>query len=451
MRKRIFAALTTLILLFLAAGAGILSRQSFDLMSERERQRALSEEAAIARALAFEIGEGSYQEMLAAAQSAQRRYGSESLKVALLYGGVPMANVTLPAGAEKILRADYARATLLDGEHATFFVVHRLTDTLTLLCASDAAPLYEFRARLMRWAAVLCAAGALAALIAASLLSAFLTRPLRALARAAGHLARGDHEAALPPVTRDEVGRLTEAFTRMRDAIAEREEGLKVQNERKQALIDAMAHEMRTPLTAILAGSRLLQDGRLSKAQADGLLATMAAEAKRLSSMDERLMLLTRLREDGGEMAPFSLADAARDALSVFENVSLLGEGGTLLGERELIIELMRNLVVNAQRAGGAEPVCVTLLSAGFTVEDHGRGMTEEQIQRAFEPFYRADKSRARQSGGAGLGLTLCREIARLHNGSLSIASQPGRGTRVTYAHGPGLCCSLVDLSVRTL
>ena len=86
-----------------------------------------------------------------------------------------------------------------------------------------------------------------------------------------------------------------------------------------------------------------------------------------------------------------------------------------------------------ALRAGGDAPVRVTLHADGFAVSDAGCGMTKEQIARAFEPFYKADKSRARAQGGAGLGLTLCRKIARLHGGDLSIVSEPGRGTTVVY------------------
>ena len=89
--------------------------------------------------------------------------------------------------------------------------------------------------------------------------------------------------------------------------------------------------------------------------------------------------------------------------------------------------------MVNAKRAGGCEPVCVALFENGFSVTDSGCGMTTEQIARAFEPFYKADKSRARTQGGAGLGLTLCRKIAQLHGGTLGIESEIGKGTRVVY------------------
>ena len=66
-------------------------------------------------------------------------------------------------------------------------------------------------------------------------------------------------------------------------------------------------------------------------------------------------------------------------------------------------------------------------------IEDNGCGMTKEQIARAFDAFYRADKSRARASGGAGLGLTLCQRIAQMHGGTLDIASETGKGTTVVY------------------
>ena len=64
---------------------------------------------------------------------------------------------------------------------------------------------------------------------------------------------------------------------------------------------------------------------------------------------------------------------------------------------------------------------------------DCGCGMTREQIARAFEPFYKADKARTRGAGGAGLGLSLCRKIARLHRGNIRIESEIGQGTRVCY------------------
>jgi len=142
---------------------------------------------------------------------------------------------------------------------------------------------------------------------------------------------------------------------------------------------------------------------------------------------------LTRMEHGEVRMQAFSSYDMAQEALGIFEDVRLCGEDAQFVGERELTIQLLRNLVVNAQRAGGETPVVVTLLPDGFSVVDTGCGMTREQIDRAFEPFYKADKARTRSAGGAGLGLTLCKKIAQLHHGCLTIDSEPGRGTTVVY------------------
>ena len=157
------------------------------------------------------------------------------------------------------------------------------------------------------------------------------------------------------------------------------------------------------------------------------------AEAKRLADMDERLLLLTRLDHETPQMEAFSAREMALEAVSVLGGVEVCGEDAQFYAERELTIQLLRNLTVNALRAGGDAPVRVTLHKDGFSVADSGCGMTKEQARQAFEPFYRADKSRARAAGGAGLGLTLCKRIARLHGGTLTIDSAPGKGTTVVY------------------
>ncbi|MBP3657642.1 MAG: HAMP domain-containing histidine kinase, partial [Clostridia bacterium] len=261
-----------------------------------------------------------------------------------------------------------------------------------------------------------------------------LARPVRQLAQAAGALASGAYDTPLPQGGGAEMTALSGAFGTMTQAVQAREEELRAQAQRRQELIDALAHEMRTPLTAILGGARLLQQDGLPQEKRHGVLEMIAAEAKRLSRMDERLLLLTRMEHEPPQRTAFSSMEMAREALAAFDGVTLTGVDAVFTAERELTILLLRNLVVNAQRAGGAEPVAVDMRADGFAVTDHGCGMTQEQIARAFDPFYKGDKARSRASGGAGLGLTLCRRIAQLHGGSLTITSAPGAGTTVVYS-----------------
>ena len=432
MRKRIALCMVALVLTLLGPGMALVVSRSFALTMERERARALGEEAAIARALTLETAEGNVGR--STASTLQTRYGSNELTIYLLQNGETITGEALPTVQKlpELLNTE-TRATLLDGVSERLLIAHAMDGEITLLTALDVSPVYALRRELLRGAAALglidlALAGALAIWI-----SGMLTRPLSQLADAAAKLADGDYAAPLPAAKNDEMNALVRAFSRMSAAIDERETALRTQAEERQALIDALAHEMRTPLTAILGGARLLQQSRLSGSQQSELLNTMAREASRLSTMDERLLLLTRLDHEAPAFAPFDSQAMAREALSVFDGVRLEGDDAVFVGERELTILLLRNLVVNAQRAGGKEAVRVTLHPDGFDVTDYGCGMTKEQIARAFEPFYKADKARTRSAGGAGLGLPLCRKIARLHQGKLHMESEIGRGTRVCY------------------
>lgn len=432
MRKRIALCMVALVLTLLGPGMALVVSRSFALTMERERARALGEEAAIARALTLETAEGNVGR--STASTLQTRYGSNELTIYLLQNGETITGEALPTVQKlpELLNTE-TRATLLDGVSERLLIAHALDGEITLLTALDVSPVYALRRELLRGAAALGLIGLALAGALAIWISGVLTRPLSQLADAAAKLADGDYAAPLPAAKNDEMNALIRAFSRMSAAIDERETALRTQAEERQALIDALAHEMRTPLTAILGGARLLQQSRLSGSQQSELLDTMAREASRLSTMDERLLLLTRLDHEAPAFAPFDSQAMAREALSVYDSVRLEGDDAVFVGERELTILLLRNLVVNAQRAGGKEAVRVTLHPDGFDVTDYGCGMTKEQIARAFEPFYKADKARTRRAGGAGLGLPLCRKIARLHHGELHMESEIGRGTRVCY------------------
>lgn len=432
MRKRIALCMVALVLTLLGPGMALVVSRSFALTMERERARALGEEAAIARALTLETAEGNVGR--STASTLQTRYGSNELTIYLLQNGETITGEALPTVQKlpELLNTE-TRATLLDGVSERLLIAHALDGEITLLTALDVSPVYALRRELLRGAAALGLIGLALAGALAIWISGVLTRPLSQLADAAAKLADGDYAAPLPAAKNDEMNALIRAFSRMSAAIDERETALRTQAEERQALIDALAHEMRTPLTAILGGARLLQQSRLSGSQQSELLDTMAREASRLSTMDERLLLLTRLDHEAPAFAPFDSQAMAREALSVYDGVQLEGDDAVFVGERELTILLLRNLVVNAQRAGGKEAVRVTLHPDGFDVTDYGCGMTKEQIARAFEPFYKADKARTRSAGGAGLGLPLCRKIARLHHGELHMESEIGRGTRVCY------------------
>ncbi|MBP3657433.1 MAG: hypothetical protein J6K32_12170, partial [Clostridia bacterium] len=170
MRRRIAAGMLLLALLLFPAGAWLMTGRSFELMMERERSRALSEEAAIARAVSLEIAGAQGDALYACAQGLQARYGSPELTVMLIRHGAAMAGRSLPdvPGLGALLTRP-ARATLLDGGTQTLCIAHPLGEGLTLLLVSDVSPVYALRGRLTAYAALLCCAGAgAAALLAAA-------------------------------------------------------------------------------------------------------------------------------------------------------------------------------------------------------------------------------------------------------------------------------------------
>lgn len=434
MRKRMTVGMIALTLMILIFVSGLIIHKSFSLSMESERRRALSEEAAIARAVAMEIGDKNISGIFSAASGIQSRYGSDTLDVYLLYNERAMAGRTLPSAKNlNELLNTRSRATLLDGESRRLLIAHRLSAQLMLLLSTDVSPVYALRERLVSFCLILCACAALIASLLALFLSGMLIRPLSALLHAADRMRDGDFAFPLPEPKNDEVGRVILAFSAMKQAVFERETQLKSESEGRQELIDSLAHEMRTPLTAILSGARLLQTASLTSNERDRLLETVIGEAKRLTNMDETLLLITQLSHRAPEFSEFSMRAMAQEAASAFEGVEIVGEDCIYRGERELMIVLLRNLLVNAVRAGGEKPVRVRISKKCLSVEDNGCGMTQAEIKRAFEPFYKADRARTRRNGGAGLGLSLCKKIAEMHGTGIEILSEKERGTTVVY------------------
>ena len=219
----------------------------------------------------------------------------------------------------------------------------------------------------------------------------------------------------------------------MHEAVEEREESLRVQSSQRQQLIDALAHEMRTPLTSVISAARLIQKDTSNDRMRHEMCDLIVKESRRLSDMDANLMKLTQMNRSELKTESFSLKEMAQEALSVHPDVELSGEDDTVTADRFLIIHLMRNLVSNALKSGTETPVRVTLHPRGFSVSDDGRGMTAEEVAHCKQPFWKADPARTRASGGAGLGLTLCDSIAKLHNADLEIQSTPGKGTTIDF------------------
>lgn len=223
----------------------------------------------------------------------------------------------------------------------------------------------------------------------------------------------------------------------------------KIEKFRRDFIAD-FSHEMKTPLTGIIGAVDLLGDAGGDVQERKTLLALLKSEATRLNALAQSILDLARLESAGGILAK-TQCDAAEIAgeiverhagaasragmsLSVAEDSAAPGGAGVLC-DRRLVVQALSNLVENALRHSRGTAVkvgaCKWRGGVRFTVEDDGRGIPREHAKKVFDRFHRVDPSRT-AGGGAGLGLSIVRRIARLHGGEATLSAASPHGCRFT-------------------
>jgi len=278
----------------------------------------------------------------------------------------------------------------------------------------------------------------LIALALAVLLSLLLTRKvLRPLSQMAGvtrQIAAGHYGARVPVGARDEVGDLAVAFNQMADSL-ERVEQL------RKAMVTDMAHELRTPLTSIRGYLEALADEVVPPSKET--YALLQEEILRLVRLVEDLQQLTKAEAARAflERREIDLPTLLSQALELhrhqFESrgirldAHLEGAPRRILADRDKLLQVMRNLLQNAwQHTPVEETVRVTAETVGgglrLSFESSGVEIDGADLPHLFERFYRAEKSRSRDSGGAGIGLSIVKELVEAHGGRVGAESSGG-------------------------
>ncbi|MEG2404588.1 MAG: HAMP domain-containing sensor histidine kinase [Oscillospiraceae bacterium] len=270
-----------------------------------------------------------------------------------------------------------------------------------------------------------------------------ISRPLIALAHTAEAFTAGNHEARAVVQGNDEIGQLANSFNRMANQTVQDMQSLALAADEKQRLVDALSHEMRTPLTAIQGYAEYIQRASLSEEEMYEATNYITEESHRLQQIANQLLKLAVLRNEPLIMQNVEIEQIMRHAFrTVMPKASTRGiklkcekpPVAVMQGDEALLESLLVNLMDNAVKAC-KEGDSVTLAAAIreehviFAVEDTGRGMSEEVLKRIGEPFFREDKARSRAEGGAGLGLSLCFSIVKCHGGHLRFKSTEGKGT----------------------
>jgi signal transduction histidine kinase len=290
-----------------------------------------------------------------------------------------------------------------------------------------------------------------------------LSRPLRDITRAAQQLSGGQLDVQVRRAPIRELDELAQAFNAMARSLEQADK------QRRQMTAD-IAHELRTPLTIIKGRLEGLQDGVYSPTsdEVDRLLSETALLERLIE--DLRLLALAEAGQLPLYREPLDALDLLESARSAFAgqaaaqgvalHVESVGELPQIDADPQRMAQVLANLVANALRytpeggaitlsasqetkderrktiddGNGLQPIVHRPPSIVFQVSDTGRGIAPDDLPHVFDRFYRADRSRTRGSGGAGLGLAITRQIIAAHGGLIWAESELGHGTTISIA-----------------
>lgn len=307
-----------------------------------------------------------------------------------------------------------------------------------LLTKADSA----FREKTFNAMALAAVVAICISVVIGSLVSRMLTKPIHRITSTAKQIRDGDLSARTGLRGDDEIDQLGETFDEMATSL---EKDMK----HEKRLTSDVAHELRTPLMAMLATVEAMQDGVYPTD--DEHLETVAAETRRLARLVQQMLDLSRMENSTAplnlepvDMVPFvrSIVNgqerlfADRDLRLRFADETQ-GHDDVVEADPDMITQCVINLMSNAMRytpEGGW--VVVSVLSdrrhVSIAVSDTGIGIAKDDLSRIFGRFWRGDASRAREAGGLGVGLAVTKQIVERHHGYISVESELGKGTTFT-------------------
>lgn len=289
----------------------------------------------------------------------------------------------------------------------------------------------------------LCCSAVLAAVL--YLLLYEMTAPLQRLGESVRLMQRGEKWQPVEIQGKDDIADLTRSFNEMGAEIDAQMAKLQRESQVKQQLVDDLAHEMRTPLTAIYGYAEYLQKAPYTEEELYDALEYIMSESKRLTHMGQELLTMAIYREDELNAEILSTEELYKDIFNMLEatlhekRLKLVKKvkDVPLEGDKAMLVCLLRNLIENAARASESGSRIWVIMkkvndSLMIQIKDKGIGMEKHELDRITDAFYRVDKARSRSNGGAGIGLSLCDLIVKKHSGSMQFESVVNEGTTVT-------------------
>jgi signal transduction histidine kinase len=449
LRARVFATVA-IVLAVATLASGLLSRQA-TLVEEREilaPRRLPPMDGPAARVQAAFIADG-WNGVRGELQTLSAGLGSRLLAVdsgrrAVAASSADLERVSVQAasadGALSLRRTIDGASSKLEIRGVPTFALHDAAGLeagrVYVLPPDAGSPLTPGR-RVPVWIVSTVGTAAVALLLAFAL-SGRILRPVGELTQAAHRMRQGDLDARVTPRGDDEIARLGRAFNEMADRLASTERT-------KRQMVSDVAHELRSPVTNLRCGLEAIQDG------------LVALDRERIDALHSETLLLQRLIVDLQDLAladagglalnpqPVEVVEVIRralgpDATGARATVRIDPDAAVVTADPVRLEQMLRNLIANARRhtpAEGGIEVAVTR-AAGQThiaVRDTGCGIAAAHLPHVFDRFYRADPSRDRATGGAGLGLAIVLRLAEAHGGTATAASAgPNQGAVVTIS-----------------
>lgn len=270
-------------------------------------------------------------------------------------------------------------------------------------------------------------------------------KPLDNLNKHTEEIAKGNYDKRVPLLHNDEFGRLSLSFNDMTDAIEQQVFLLSESAYQKELFASNLAHEIKTPITSIVAYSDFAVKSELKGEELYKLLEYIRKEGQRLSQLSEKILKWSTLSHNKAVIAPCRTERIIEQVLYTLkplankrnQKIEITNNTNLLYTDESLIVSLIINLCKNALNASydnSSIHLKITILKdiQIISVTDCGIGIDESELNKIIKPFYMIDKSRDRSKDGSGLGLSFCHAIVEAHNGNMKIESSLGKGTCVT-------------------
>ncbi|HZK57915.1 MAG TPA: HAMP domain-containing sensor histidine kinase [Clostridia bacterium] len=293
----------------------------------------------------------------------------------------------------------------------------------------------DFRVRLIS----ISIGAAVVGIIVAAIVSNKISGPIVKLSEATRQIERGKFGYTVDIKGKDEIGKLAGNFNLMSGELYRIDKG-------RNQFIGDVSHELKTPLASIKALIDSLLYGKDDIKIYKEYLKDIDSEVDRLTNLIQKLLNLTKITEQGLNLTEAPLAELIEDSIKVVKplvqssNVRItvdIQNNPTVLCDPERIVEVLINLIDNSLKYTDLSKTerYVDIMGQNMTnfyllsIEDNGIGIKEKDLESIFEKFYRSDFSRSRDTGGAGIGLSIVYNILKAHNWKIEVESRQGRGT----------------------